>query len=374
MNVARRLVERTRVHPRAAVDVVRHRVTVALEVLEPLELAYALVGEAGDRNGLYLAGRFEVDPCERARVVEERRRHQDAGAARDPVPVAETGQRIVRFGVSLLDRRPVQHPALTAVDLVEDDVPNRVPVNQDDSRVIRRPRRDERPVRALPEGLGGPARKIDADRGRERLLTRLDGEERRVRRVVDMDEMGPPGGELLGKGLRKAALDRDHVRDVVLVPVGVDHHQDLAKAREHVKEVAAHELRVLERDLRRKERLRNAAGRVHRVQAQVTGEVRDEHEAVVSKLRLDEEPCREERLDPIRSAPRSVRRNDRHRSAQEATASRTVFGDVEVRVDILDVLGVLESLDEAHDPTRGGLVGDGDRRSSGPSRARPTRP
>src|SRR5262245_13212845 len=38
-----------------------------------------------------------------------------------------------------------------------------------------------------------------------------------------------------------------------------------------------------------------------------------------------------------------------------------VFGDVEVRVDVLDVLGVLEPLDQPHDLARGRLVRDCDR-------------
>ena len=136
----------------------------------------------------------------------------------------------------------------------------------------------------------------------------------------------PPANTSAASGSGKPPVDRDQVRDVVLVSVRVDHHEDLAETGKHVEEVAAYELRVLERDLRWKERLRNATGRIHRIEAQVPGEIRDEEQAVVVELRLDEEARREERLDPIRSAPRSVRRNDRHRFAQEATASRTSSG------------------------------------------------
>ncbi len=51
----RPLVERSGIRPRAAVDVVRQRVPVGVEVLEPLELADSFVSEAGDRDRLDLA-------------------------------------------------------------------------------------------------------------------------------------------------------------------------------------------------------------------------------------------------------------------------------------------------------------------------------
>ena len=73
----------------------------------------------------------------------------------------------------------------------------------------------------------------------------------------------------------------------------------------------ADELRVLERDLRGQERLRHAAGDVHRVQAQVAGEVRDEDERLACQLRLDVEPGGEQRLDPARGQPSAVSTTER---------------------------------------------------------------
>ena len=63
--------------------------------------------------------------------------------------------------------------------------------------------------------------------------------------------------------------------------------------------VALDQLGVLQRKLRGNQRLGDTAGGIHRVQAQVPGEVRDEVEAPVRKLRLEEEARREQRLDSI---------------------------------------------------------------------------
>ena len=108
-------------------------------------------------------------------------------------------------------------------------------------------------------------------------------------------------GERLGsERLGKASVERDQVRLVVLVAVAVDHHDDLPEIRDDVERVPADELRVLERDPRRQQRLRDAAVDVHRVEAEVPGEVREERQRVVAELRLEEEPRREQRLDPLR--------------------------------------------------------------------------
>ncbi len=103
------------------------------------------------------------------------------------------------------------------------------------------------------------------------------------------------------------------MRHVVLVAVRVEHHDDALESRQDVEEMAADELRVLQSDLRRQERLGNAARGGHREETEVTREVRGERQAVAGELRLDEEPRRQQRLDPIRAAARRVRCDD-HRS------------------------------------------------------------
>ena len=55
-------------------------------------------------------------------------------------------------------------------------------------------------------------------------------------------------------------------------------------------------------------------------------EVRDERDAVVRELRLDEEARRQERFDPLRSPLEFVRRDYRHKLAYETTASSTASG------------------------------------------------
>jgi hypothetical protein len=239
---------------------------------------------------------------------------------------ANAGEGDRRAGLPLLDRRPEQHPSLACfVDLVENEVAHRVSVREDDPRVVGGPCHGERPVPAPPERLRLTRREVDADGGDRRLLTRLDGEVRDVRRLVDVDEVRPAAGESVRERLGKSALDRYEVREVVLVPVRVDHHEDLPELREDVEEVSAEQLRVLERHRRREERLGHTPRVVHRVQAQVPAQVRAEDDPIAEELRLDEDARREERLDPLR--PESGCQGLGHGHAtQEATASSTASG------------------------------------------------
>ncbi len=270
-------------------------------MLKSLELARALVDESLDGHLLDLTRAVEREIARTARVVEHRRGEEDSLAAHRAVRGAEAGQRIVTTLLALVHRRAVEHLARSVVvDLVQHDVSDRVSVSQHDARVIGRPREDERAVRALADGLDFAAVEVDPDRGHDRLLTRLHVEVRGRGLEVDVEEARPPPAEsLFGQRLRETAFDRDDVGHVVLVPVVVDHQHDLPEPGQHVVRVALDQLGVLQRELRGNQRLGDAAGGVHRVQAQVPGEVRDEVEAPVRKLRLEKEARREQRLDPI---------------------------------------------------------------------------
>jgi hypothetical protein len=103
-------------------------------VVEPFELADAVVREAVDGNRIHVAWSREVEIREGARVVVQCAREQDAGAARRPVPAAESGQGLLRLGIALFDGSSVEHSSRTCVvDLVEDCVPHRVAVHEDDA-------------------------------------------------------------------------------------------------------------------------------------------------------------------------------------------------------------------------------------------------
>ena len=184
--------------------------------------------------------------------------------------LAEAAEWVRRVGIALLDRRPEDHRACSVHDFVEHDVAHGVAVDEHDPRVIRRPGGDVAAVRALPQRLRGACRQVDANRRHDGLLTRLDREERDLLVVVDLEEVRPARDEHgVVERYGEAACDRNQVRDVVLVPVRVEHHEDLPEGRKHVEELTADEVRVLQGDLRRKQRLRHAARGVHRVQAQV---------------------------------------------------------------------------------------------------------
>ena len=297
------LVEGAGVGPRAAVDVVGEHEAIALQMGERLELAGALVFQARDRHRLDLAGPREVEVAERARVVEQRRRQQDP--ARRRVAAPEARERIVGGRVALLDRGPVEHGAFAVrIDLVQHDVAHRVAVGEDHPRVVGRPRGDEGAVRALPELLALARRELHANRRDGGLDPRLDGEVRDLGVVVDVDEVrATPGERRLGERLRKASFEGDDVRHVVLVAVRVEQHDDLLESRQDVEEMAADELRVLQGDLRRQERLRNAARGGHREEAEVTrrGWRRTSRRSPVS---CGSRNSRAERSDSIRSARR----------------------------------------------------------------------
>jgi hypothetical protein len=95
---------------------------------------------------------------------------------------------------------------------------------------------------------------------------------------------------LVVERLGETAGDRDHERLVILVAVVVDHHDDAVEVGEHVVGEPAEELRVLECDSGREQRLGHAAGRVHRVEAEPAREVADEVDAIVGELRVHEKP------------------------------------------------------------------------------------
>jgi hypothetical protein len=81
------LVELRLVRPRAAVDVEDRGEAVALQVLHALELTHALVRQPRELDGRDASfGPGEIEVAGRAGVVVERRREQDAVAARRRVP------------------------------------------------------------------------------------------------------------------------------------------------------------------------------------------------------------------------------------------------------------------------------------------------
>ena len=295
------LVEERFVDPGAAVDVVLRRVAAALQMLESLELARAVVDEPLDGHLLDLTRAVEREIARTARVVEDRRGEEDSLAAHRAVRGTEAGRRIVKTLLALVHRCAVEHlPRSAVVDLVQHDVSDRVSVSQHDARVIGRPREDERAIRALGDRLGFAGVEIETDGGHDRLLTRLHVEVGGRSLEVDVEEARPPSTEsLFGQRLRETAFDWDDVGHVVLVPVAVDHQHDLPEPGQHAVRVALDQLGVLQRKLRGEQRLGDAAGGVHHVQAQVPGEVRDEVQPPVRKLRLEKEASREQRLDSI---------------------------------------------------------------------------
>ena len=93
---------------------------------------------------------------------------------------------------------------------------------------------------------------MDAHRCGRSFLPRLDREVRDSGAVVDVNEVGTAARKrLLGERLGEPSVERDDVRDVVLVSVRVDHHEDQPEAGKHVEELATDELGILQRHLRR---------------------------------------------------------------------------------------------------------------------------
>ncbi len=99
------------------------------------------------------------------------------------------------------------------------------------------------------------------------------------------------GETVAEKRFRDAAGERDHHRLVVLVAVVVNHYHNFAQAGEDFEEGhAVDQDRVLQGDVGRQQRFRDAAVLIHRVEAHAAGEVADEVEPVADELRTEEEP------------------------------------------------------------------------------------
>ena len=281
-------------------------------MLQLLELARTGVHETVECDGLHLAETGEVEVAGRAGVVEDRRREQHPARARRDVRRADPGGGVLAPRLALVERRPVDDRAPVVPRLVEHDVAGEVLVAEHDARVVAAECGRERAVRALVERLDRPGREVAAPRVDQRLRARLDREVGEPAVRVDLDQVRACVRKRLRRDrLGKAAVDRDEERLVVLVAVVVEHHDDAIERGQHAERLAADQLRVLERDLRRQQRLGDAARGVHRVEAEPAREVRDEVEPAVGQLWRDEEARREQRFDAIRGrlSPGQVRRS-----------------------------------------------------------------
>ena len=189
-----------------------------------------------------------------------------------PCAGPEPAQRVLRLGIALLDRRPVEHLAGAGlVDLVEHDVAHRVAV--DEARRASGP--ESTPPRIAPYWLSQITSAARVGRwtrtARSTDFSRDSTEKNAISASSSTSTRcdRPPANVSARQRLGEATVERDHVRHVVLVAVGVDHDEDQTEPGKDVEELAADELRVLERHLRREQGLGHAAGCVHRVQAQV---------------------------------------------------------------------------------------------------------
>lgn len=97
--------------------------------------------------------------------------------------------------------------------------------------------------------------------------------------------------EVIPEGrLGKAASNGDEHGQVVLVPVVVDHHEDLSKAREKGEWATTYQVRILEGNVGRKEGLGHGAACIHGIKAQVSGEVGEEVNPPLAMVGREEEP------------------------------------------------------------------------------------
>ena len=183
------LVERSCVHPRAAVDVVGQRVAIAFEMPEPLELADALVAKSLDRDRLDLArasrGRgTRASPC-------RRRASSSAGDRRRPTCRARGGSR--RAGTSTPG--PAPRSASRTASRARRPRPrrgrrrpscSRRPARRGNGLESTQPRSRRMCSATSTRPCAAPARR---DGRHDRLFAGLDREECDLRLVVDLDEV-----------------------------------------------------------------------------------------------------------------------------------------------------------------------------------------
>src|SRR4051812_22617316 len=144
------------------------------------------------------------------------------------------------------------------------------------------------------------AAQVAPQRVDQRFVARLGREVRNRSCWVDLDEVRAVTLETVtGERFRKPTLERNDERAVVLVTVAVDHHDDPVEVREDEERLATDQLRVLQRDLWRQQRLRDAPVGVHRKEAQLPRQARDEVKPSTRELRLQKESRGQKRLDAL---------------------------------------------------------------------------
>ena len=140
-------------------------------MLQTLELAGALVHQSAERDTLDVRTRLrQVEVPRNARVSEDGRHEEDPAPALGPVRRGDSGERILPVPVALVERRPVEHASRAGFHLVEDDVAERVAVQEEDPRVVGRPSRGKGAVGALPQRVRLARLEIDANGEIDRLL------------------------------------------------------------------------------------------------------------------------------------------------------------------------------------------------------------
>ncbi len=69
--------------------------------------------------------------------------------------------------------------------------------------------------------------------------------------------------EIFESGLRKAALHGNQHRLIIFVAVLIDHHQNLIELGKYIKGQPTDQMRILQSDVRRKQRHRHTAAKCH---------------------------------------------------------------------------------------------------------------
>ena len=247
---------------------------------------------------------IDRDVAEPVGVGEQGGREEQAPAAGREVAVRDGARVDLLPGGARVEGNAVYEPQSggSLLPQVQDVVAHGVDVDDRHPAVVPAEARHLAAVAARAERLEGAVVEPPPVGGEELLGARLRVQVDDPPLLVHLHAVAPVLRERRAeRGLGEAAADRDDHRLVVLVPVPVDHHEDLPLLREDPVREPPDQLGVLQGKVRGQERLGDAPSLVHRVQAQAAGQVGDEVDPVAHPLGREEEAGREERVDADRA-------------------------------------------------------------------------
>ncbi len=270
------------IHPGDSVDVEAHQVPIILQVLQGFHLSPSPVHRADHFDGFHLPGIPQVQISEPVGIL-----MQGGEEEQTPVPRREmAGMDGVRRNLfplgAFLQRFSVkQGKPFPFLPQIEDVISQRVAVQQDGLRVVGVHPGNEGIPFAFAQLLQGSRIQPAAPGDTEGLGPGFGVQVDDVSFRIALRHMDAPSVEGIAEGrFRKPPIQGNEHGLVILIPVPVDHHQDLVQFRKNGVRLSPDQGRVLQGDVGGQEGFGYAPFFVHRVQAKATAQIAEKVEAI----------------------------------------------------------------------------------------------